>query len=300
MKLKSIQTLILLLSLASLWSCHKEFNKLQKSGTVDQKYKAAIKYYEEADYFHAGTLFEEIMPLLKGDSTAERSQFYNAYCNYYQGQMQMSSYLFKTFYSTYNNSPYAEEAYYMYAYSLYKDAPEFNLDQTSTLTAIDALQTYINTYPESKYAKSCAENLEELRVRLEKKAYEKAKLYFTTSGVTIANYKAAVITIDNFKRDFPDSEYNEELSFIQVKSIFELAENSYFIKQRERYTETMTRYESFIDKYPGSKYLKELGDIYEKAQKRLKDVLKTEQEIEKAKQEAKEAKESKETELGKI
>ncbi len=285
MKFNHLKFLVLFVSLLGLTACHKDFNKLLKSGSVEEKYKASIKYYEEADYYRAGVLFEEITPYLKGDSLAEKVQFYNAYCNYYQGLFQMSSYLFKTFYSTYNNSPFAEEAFYMYSYSLFKDAPDFNLDQTSTLTAIDALQTFINTYPDSKYVKTCTENLEELRVRLEKKAYEKAKLYYLTSGVTVANYKAAVITIDNFKREFPDSDYNEELSYLQIKSQYELAENSIFSKQKERYTDAINRYQLFQEKYQASKYMKELSDIYEDAQKKLTEVVKTEAEIELAKKE---------------
>ncbi|MCR9065057.1 MAG: outer membrane protein assembly factor BamD [Cytophagales bacterium] len=277
---------ILVLTVIVFAACNREFTRLQKSGSTEEKYKAALKYYNEADYFRANLLFDEILPLLKGDSTAEKSQFYNAYCNFYQGQYQLSSYYFKTFYSTYANSPYAEEAFYMYAYSMFKDAPAYNLDQESTLTAIDALQTFLNTFPNSDYAEECTKNLADLRERLERKAYEKAFLYYKTSGVTIANYKAAVITIDNFKREFPDSKYNEELAYIQVKSQYELAENSFFRKQNERYSATLDFYESFIDDYPQSKYQKELSKIYLDAQERLQKVVEQEEEIEKLKEEA--------------
>ncbi|UBM58863.1 outer membrane protein assembly factor BamD [Marinilongibacter aquaticus] len=280
-KLKKLS--LLLIALVSLTACHRSFIRLQKSGTTQEKYQAAIKYYNEADYYRANVLFDEIVPLLKGDSTAEKSQFYNAYCNFYLGQFQLASFYFKSFYSTYANSPFAEEAFYMYAYSMFKDSPAYNLDQENTLTAIDALQTFINTYPNSEYADNCTRDLIDLRKRLEKKAYEKAFLYYKTSGVTIANYRAAVIAIDNFKRDFPDSQYNEELNYVQVKSEFELAENSYFSKQEERYKKTLDFYEKFIDAYPESSYLKELGDIYEKAQKKLKDVIETQKKIDELK-----------------
>ena len=234
-------------------------------------------------------LLEEISPLLKGDSTAERAQFYNAYCNFYQSHYQMSSYLFKTFYATYNNSPFAEEAYYMYAFSMFKDAPPHNLDQTNTLTAIDALQTFINTYPDSKYAKKCSQDLNDLRFRLELKAYEKTKLYFKTrepSFLGRSNYKATVVSVENFRKDFPDSKFNEELSYLQFWLSQELSDVSYFIKQRERYNEAINLHEKFIDKYPTSKYLKELHKFYEKSLKGLEKVAKTEKEIEEAKKKA--------------
>jgi len=280
---QKMKPIIFIGAILLLIACNKEFTTLQKSGTTASKYAAAIKYYNEADYFHAGLLFDEILPLLKGDSTAERSSFYQGYCSYYQSQYQLSSYQFKTFYATYANSPYAEESFYMYAFSMFKDAPKYNLDQESTITAIDALQTFINTYPNSQYAENCTQNLIDLRERLEKKAYEKAFLYYKTSAVTIANYKAAVISIDNFQREFPDSKYNEELAYVQIKSEFELAENSFFRKQRERYEKTLVFHETFIDKYQSSPYLKELSSIYKKSQDALVVVSKTEDDIEKIK-----------------
>jgi len=266
--------------------------KLQKKGTTEEKYAAANDYYKKGDYYKAGLLFEEIIPLLKGDSLAEHSQFYNAYAQFQQKQYSMSAYLFKAFYATYANSPLAEEAFYMYAFSMYKDAPNFNLDQTSTLTAIDALQTFINTYPESKYAESCNQNLLDLRHRLEEKAYEKAKLYYKTSGVTIANFKAAVVAIDNFQKDFPDSEYNEELANLKVQSQYELALVSFENKQRERFADVLKFYETFIDMYPKSKYIKQAQKAYDGATVELERIAKLEKELKefKAKQAADAAK----------
>jgi len=171
MFLKRPHIALLLVSILFFSSCSSKFMKLQKKGTTEEKYKAANDYYKNGDYYKAGILFEEIIPLLKGDSLAENAQFYNAYAQFQQKQFSMSAYLFKSFYATYANSPMAEEAFYMYANSMYKDSPNFDLDQSSTLTAIDALQTFINSFPESKYSDGCNQNLKDLRHRLEEKSY---------------------------------------------------------------------------------------------------------------------------------
>lgn len=284
---KKAYIIVALLGIVFFTACKSPFATLQKKGTTEEKYKGALDYYKKEDYYRAGLLFEEIIPLLKGvDSTAEYAQFYNAYCQYYQGQYQMSSYLFKTFYSTYANSPLAEESFYMYAYSMYKDSPNYNLDQASTLTAIEALQTFVNTFPTSKYAEQCTNNLIDLRHRLEQKAYEKAKLYYKTSGTawTKANLKAAVVTIGNFERDFPDSEYLEELNFIKIQAQFEYANISIEEKQRERYSEVITFYEKFIDTYPKSKYLGQLEKIYDSTNKSLERLAKIEKEMKELKE----------------
>lgn len=286
MKSKILRLLLSFVLLGAFFSCSKEFNKLQKTGTVQDKYQAAIKYYENKDYYKAGVLFEELKPLVRGDSTAEKVHFYNAYCNFYQGLYQMSSYEFKSFYATYANSPLAEEAFYMHAYSMFKDSPAYNLDQASTLEAIDALQTFINTFPASEYAQKSAQNLIDLRHRLERKAYERAKLYYKTSGVTIANYKAAVIAIDNFKKDFPDSPYNEELSYIQLASQEKLAESTIFKLQQERFDKAIDLYQNFVDKYPESAYRKDALKSYEAAQKGIELVRKQQAEIDRAQADA--------------
>ncbi|WP_337043459.1 outer membrane protein assembly factor BamD [Emticicia sp. 17c] len=288
MFLKRPYTALLLILIVLSSACSSKFLKLQKKGTTEEKYKAAIDYYKKGDYYKSGLLFEEIIPLLKGDSLAEQAQFFNAYSQFQQKQYSMSSYLFKSFYATYANSPLAEEAFYMYAYSMYKDSPNFNLDQTNTLTAIDALQTFINSFPTSKYAENCNQHLIDLRHRLEEKAYEKAKLYYKTSGVTIANFKAAVVTIDNFQKDFPDSQYNEELAYLKVQSQYDLANVSFENKQKERYLDVLKFYEEFIDAFPKSKYIKQAQKAYDGANKQLERIAKLEQEVKelKAKQAA--------------
>ncbi len=271
-----------------LVSC-SSFNKLQKTGTDDQKYKAALHYYEKKDWYHAGLLFEELIPVLKGSTESEMAQFYYAYTQFRQQQYLLSSTLFKKFYETFARSEHAQEAMYMYAYSLYKDAPDYNLDQSNTLTATSALQDFINNYPDSQYRDDATKMILDLRQKLERKAYEKAKLYYKTSGFNIASYKSSVISINNFQRDFPDSQYNEELAFLKVDAEYSLAKNSLETKQKERYQETMNYYQGFVDRYPSSKYLKQAEKMFESSQKEIDRLTKLEEERAKEKQLLKQA-----------
>lgn len=273
--------------LISLLGGCSPFTKLQKSANDEQKYKAAVNFYKKGDWYKAGVLFEELAPVLKGSTEAEMSQFYYAYTQFNQKQYLLSATLFKKFYETFARSEYAQEAMYMYAYSLYKDTPQFNLDQSNTLTATSALQDFINTYPDSKYKNDCNRIIMELRQKLERKAYEKAKLYFKTSGFNIASYKSSVVAINNFQKEFPDSQYNEELAFLKVDAEYSLARNSLETKQKERYQEAINYHQQFVDKFPNSHFLKQSEKMYESSQKELERLTKLEQEREAEKQKEK-------------
>lgn len=274
---------------AFLLSSCSPFSKLQKSGSDDAKYKGAIEYYKKGEWYKAGLLFEELIPVLKGSTESEMAQFYYAYTQYQQQQYLLSATLFKKFYETFARSDYAQEAMYMYAYSLYKDTPSFNLDQSNTLTATSALQDFINAYPDSKYKEESTKLILELRGKLERKAYEKAKLYYKTSGFNIASYKSSVISINNFQREFPDSQYNEELAYLKVDAEFSLAQNSLESKQKERYQEAISYHQAFVDKYPNSAYLKQSEKMFETSQKEIDRLDKLEQEREKEKARLKDA-----------
>ncbi len=256
-----------------LSSCGK-FEKFRKSADLPTKYKAAVNYYKKKDFSKAGILFDEIMPLMKGDSTQELATFYQAYCDFNLGSYTLASTHFKKFAEVFSRSEYAEEAIYMSAFSLYKDSPNFNLDQTGTLAAINEIQSYLNNYPETKFKDDCTNIIKELRKKLEKKAYEKAKLYYKTSPFNIASLKSSVIEITNFQRDFPDSDYNEEMAYMKVLAQYDLAKSTIESKQKERYAEASKFYLELIDKYPQSAYWKEGEKMYDTSNKEVDRIAK--------------------------
>ena len=257
-------------------SACSDFSKIQKNGTDDEKYKAALKYYNKKDWYRAGVLFEEIIPKLKGSSEQEVSQFNYAYTQFNQGLYEPAAQLFKRFYETFARSESAPEAMYMYALSLYKSTPGFNLDQSNTISAMSALQDFVNTNPDSEHVKDCTALILDLRHRLERKAYERAKQYYKVSGFSIANYKSSVVSINNFQREFPDSEYNEELAYLKVDAEYNLAVNSIAEKQKERFQDAVAFYKSFQEKYPNSKYLKQAEKMFEGSTKELDRIVKEE------------------------
>jgi outer membrane protein assembly factor BamD len=246
-----------------IFSSCNNFRKIQKSGDWELKYRAAMEYYDKEEYFKAATLFEEIIPILRGRPEAERVQFYFAYAHYYQKQYILSSHYFKTFFTIYSRSELAEEAMYMHAYSLFLDSPEFYLDQTSSYDAIYAMQSFLNTYPNSGYKKQANQIIDQLQVKLEEKAYKNAMQFYKLEKYHGGEgLRAALISFENFQKDYPDSRLNQEISFFKIECSYKLAKNSIRSRQRERLMETIGFYEFFIDTYPSSDNIKDAENIY--------------------------------------
>jgi outer membrane protein assembly factor BamD len=265
--MKIVYSIVLLLILGSC----SQLSKVLKDPDVDRRYKAAMSFYEIEDYGKAGVIFEDLIPDIYGNPIAEKVQFYYAYCHFYQQQYDLAQHYFKTFNETYQRSPFAIEALYMHAYSLYMSTPEYNLDQSNTNEAILALQDFINRYPDNRYAEEANDCIKKLRANLEVKSFELAKQYQKRR-----HYKSAVIAFDSFRKAYPDSKYKEEALFLRLSSQSELARLSFDHLQLERYEELMTFYTQFIDRYPQSRFAREAETIYKVAQRKLEELKKAE------------------------
>ncbi len=259
--LKGIILTLIILFTAS--SCGK-FRKIQKSSDWELKYRAAMEYYQNKDYYKASVLFEEILPIMRGRPEAEQAQFYYAYSYYYQKQYVLSAHYFQTFYQLYTRSDYAQEALFMYAYSLYLDSPEYDLDQSNTTDAIEAAQNFLNKYPSSNYKQQATELIDTLEVKLEKKSYENAYLYYKLRKYLDGEgLRAAIIAFDDFQNDFPDSKWVEDVCYLKIDAAYRMAKNSIKSKQEERLQEAANDYLYFIDKFPQSPKVKDAQNLYD-------------------------------------
>ncbi len=260
--MRHLSILILTLFLL-IGSCR--FSKIQKDPSLRAKYDAAIAYYQKKDYYKAGVLLEELIPLIVGTKESEIAQFYFAYCSYFQKDLELAAYYFERFYQTFQNSQYTEEARYMHIRSLYESSPPFNLDQSSTTDAIAVTQSFLNAYPNSSFYEECNKLQKELRLKLEKKAFENANLYYK-----ITNYRAAVVTFDNFQKRFPDSDLNEEVAYLKFTAQYRYALQSTTRRKQERLNKALDFYDSFASYYPESKFNRSAQKVYERCIEELK------------------------------
>lgn len=265
MKIKLIP--ILCLALFAAVSCKSEFEKIRSGGDAAKMLEAADKYYEEEEWQKAQTLYELIIGSYRGKKEAEDIYFKYAYTYYYLGRYLLSSYYFKNFSTTFGGSTKKEEADYMIAYSFYQLSPTYRLDQTNTEKAIESFQNFVNAYTQSPRVEQCNRLIDEMRLKLEKKAFEGGKLYFD-----LRQYQSATQTFENLLKDFPETPNAVEVRYMVVRAAYLLAENSFVERQQERYQDAEEKAEEFVARYDQERFLKEVQSMLATTKKKLKQL----------------------------
>lgn len=249
---------LLVLLLIAAGSCKSKYEKLRASNDNKKKFDEGKRLYDKKQYSKALGLFDPLLSHYRGQESAEELFYLNAMATYKLKDYTAASFHFKEYAKDFPSSIHAEECRYLSAYCLYLEAPTFSLDQANTLKSIEAMQLYINLYPKGEHVAEANKIVDELHGRLEEKAFANAKLYYVTGS-----YQAAVITFGNVLRDYPDTKYAEEIEYMNAKAQYEYARNSRESRQEERFTEAKDLAVSFIEKYPTSKYLKEINGLKE-------------------------------------
>jgi outer membrane protein assembly factor BamD len=250
-----------------------EYQEVLKSSDYALKLQKAKQYYDAGQYYKALPLFDELVTFYKGSKEMEDISYYYAYTHYNLSEYLLAAYYFKSFSSTYVSDARAEECLYMNAKCYYQMAPDLELEQSYSEKAMDELQLFINQYPSSKYVADANLMIDNLRRKLELKAFRSAELYFK-----MGKYKAAAVAFSNMMRQYPDSPDSERALFMIVKSNFLFALNSVTEKQKERYQNTIDSYQSFTQRYGASPYLQEAINLYESSIKNLNKIKTDEQE----------------------
>src|SRR5690554_2203234 len=256
--LKKVRLLIVGLVVAVCISACGDYNKILKSTDYEFKHKKAVEFFEEGEYVKAGTLFQELVNIYRGTPRADQIYYYYGKSLMGQKDYLMATHYFKSLLKEFPGSQFAEEAQFMVGYCNYLLSPKPRLDQTVTKEAIESLQLYINLYPYSDRVDEANRLIDELTDKLVYKSYLNAKLYYD-----FENYKAAVVALDNSLKEYPDSQYREEMMYMLLKSKYLLAVNSVADKKQERLSSALDEYFSFVDEFPESQYKKEADKFYE-------------------------------------
>jgi len=240
-----------LISLA-LFSC-SAYNDVLKGDDFTTKFKLANELHEEGSYDKCIVLYEQVYQHAPKSAEGEFSYFNMAKSYYQDEDYYMAGYFFGSFVQRYPYSLRSEESFFLTAMCSVQNSPKWSLDQTETYAALNAVQAFIDKYPNSPLVDSCNSIVDVLSYKLEFKDFNKVLQYSKTE-----NFKAALAFADIFNGKYPLSIHDEEVQFLAVKNGYYLTINSIESKKKERVEETITRYRNFVSEYPNSEYLNEL------------------------------------------
>lgn len=240
-------------------SCVNEYNQITKSGDYTLKYEYAKQCYAQGKYSRVVPLLQELVTMKKGSTEGEECLYMLAMAEFGMKDYETASEYFKKYFSSYPKGRYAENAKYYVGESLFQNAPEPRLDQSTTMTAIAAFQEYLDIFPNAHLKDQATGRLYALQDLLVEKEYKSARLYFDlgtyfgncTNGGN--NYEACIVTAQNALKDYPYSNRREEFASLVMKSKYELAKMSVESKQLERYQDAEDECYGFINEYPDSK-----------------------------------------------
>ncbi len=239
--------LFLLLLALSMGACANK-NAIKPGDTVDVAFDKAKLLYDKQKYGDAARAFETVLSLGRGSDQAREAQYLLADSYFKNREYLISASEFRRYVTFYPRSERREEVEFMEAFSYYKISPRFKLDQTDTERAITLLRVFIGKYPDSQKTTEAAQLVDEMRLKLAKKSFTSASMYFN-----LKMYNSAAmyyqITLDNF----PETEYAEQSLVKQILSYLLYADMSVTERQAEWYQMAIDSWQRYTQLFPNGK-----------------------------------------------
>ena len=265
MKLKPIFITTAALAVLLVSSCKTEFETLLSSNDVDAKYKAAMEYFNNRKYLKSAQLFESMALLTDGTERDDTVRYYWALSNYRYKDYYTAESNLEKFIAKYPHSPFTADARFLRLDCLYRATYRWEVDQTPTKNCLAYITEYVREYPgDGPHLEACLEMIRDLSDRLDRKAFENARLYYK-----MEDYLAARVALRNVLKDNAENAYREDILYYTAMSSYHYARMSVAARQKERYLTFVDDYLNFIGEYGESKYRRELDAMYRRSQRAL-------------------------------
>ena len=248
-----------------------DYQRLLKSRDPEEKYQAALMYFNNKQYVRAQTLLDDVTSYYKGTERSEDVLAYLARCYMGQKSYESATSYYQAYVRNYPKGKYATEAYFQVGHCQYLDSPDARLDQDITKKAIEAFNQFVELYPESPYAEQAYSEMSEMYDKLALKELHSAKLYYNLGTYLGNNYLSCEIVARNALKNYPSNKYMEDFSWLVMQSKYQQMIHSVEEKKMDRARDAQDEYYNFITEYPDSKHRKEADKMLITIRKIIKD-----------------------------
>lgn len=235
-----------------LFASCSNYNQIVKSDDYQAKFNLANELFDEGKYERCVALYEQVYQRSPKSPEGELSFYRLGKACYNVEDWYLASYYLSAFPLRFPYSTKVEEATFLAALCAVHNSPEPSLDQHETEVALNELQNFAAKFPFSERMDTCNLVMDQMRKKLEAKDLMNVKLYSRTE-----NYRAAVVSAEQFLENYPVTENRELAYYILIRNSYLLTINSVDAKIEERTKKTNDWYQLFLAEFPNSKYLRE-------------------------------------------
>ncbi|PZQ48670.1 MAG: outer membrane protein assembly factor BamD [Micavibrio aeruginosavorus] len=245
---KLLLSLVCLTLLAACSSDKDAKDKAQQEKPVEELYNGAQKALKEENYKEATRLFEEVERQHPYSQWATKAQLMAAYSAYQGDNYDDAILALDRFIELHPGSEDIDYAYYLKALAYYEQISDVARDQGLTQQALEAFNTLVQRFPDSKYARDAKLKMDLTNDHLAGKEMEIGR-YYLNRGQT----NAAINRFLKVVKDYQTTTHTPEALHRLVECYLSLG----------LYTEAERVAAVLGYNYPGSKWYQDTYNIIE-------------------------------------
>jgi len=226
---------LLFSSLVLLSACAS--TEVSDTPTAEERFAMGMQEFEDENWLEAINEFEIIRLQYPGSAVSDSARYFTGLSRFNREEYLLASYEFNRLVTGGRSRDLADDAYYMYAQCYYRMSPKAELDQTATERAIDALQSFVEAYPNHPKATEVEKQVLELVNKLAEKEYETGILY-----EKMENRSAALIYFSTVVDRYYNTYVVDDAHAGKIRMLVEL----------KRWDEAESSIAEFLEKYPDS------------------------------------------------
>lgn len=212
---------------------------LTREMSASERFQIAMNEYNDEDYLDALQQFDVIRLQYPGSIVSDSARYFAGMSRFKREEFLLASYEFNQVRMGAPTSGLLADGQYMYALSYTMLSPEVPLDQTYTLRAIDAMQSFIEMYPRHPKVTEAEEHITTMYNKLAEKEYDTGVLY-----VKMEDPDAALIYFNSVIDKYYSTTFADDAMYRKIEIL---------VRKKEK-TEAEKTIQLFLEKYPESPY----------------------------------------------
>jgi outer membrane protein assembly factor BamD len=236
--------IIFILVLLIGWGCSGSVDTANLS--PEDRLQYAIKLYEDEDDEEAVREFEAILLQYSGSSIVDDAQYYLAQTRFLREEYIIAAYEFSKLIKNMPASNFVSDSQFMLAECYYQLSPNYNLDQTYTVKAIEEFQAFIDFFPINEKVQDAEARINELNLKLAEKDFTIANIYSK-----LDYYTASMKYYDQVVETYHDTKFAPKALFSKIMLLIE----------REREDEALAEMKKFMLLFPEDEEAEYIGEL---------------------------------------